>query len=267
MKFTGERFLPEIAGDIYIEHYLRYYAILPFMKNKKVLDIACGSGYGSDLIANEASKVCGVDISSDTISHAEKTYRKNNLEFLVGSTSNIPYEDNTFDVVVSFETIEHHDEHEQMMNEIKRVLKPDGVLIISSPDKIYYNKTLNEPNKFHVKELEFNEFENLLKAHFKNTSFYFQANVYGSIIVNDISEKLTIVNKQGEIRNFLSPKYDICIASDSEIKAELTSMYIDNSIVFNKINQLEQNIRNMHNSLTWKIGRFILAPFSFFIKK
>ena len=123
------------------------------MKGKIVLDIASGEGYGSNLISYYAEKVYGVDISESAIENAKLKYTRSNIEFLKGSTSNIPMPNNSVDVILSFETIEHHDEHHQMMQEFKRVLKTDGVLILSSPDKLNYSDKTGHNNPYHIKEL------------------------------------------------------------------------------------------------------------------
>ena len=136
LNFTGERYVPGIKGDIEIEHLHRYALALELSKGKNVLDIASGEGYGSYLLSMLAKSVVGVDISKEAILHSSMKYIKSNLTFLCGSADRIPCESHSFDLVVSFETIEHHDKHEEMLQEIKRVLKPDGILILSSPEKL-----------------------------------------------------------------------------------------------------------------------------------
>ena len=131
-EFTGERFLPEISGDIEIEHMHRYIYALSHADGKMVLDIASGEGYGSALLAGRAKSVIGVDVDESTIAQAKQKYQAPNLEFRSGTCSKIPLTDASVDLVVSFETIEHHDEHQQMLAELKRVLKPGGLAIISS---------------------------------------------------------------------------------------------------------------------------------------
>ena len=157
----GERFLPDQKGQIELEHLHRYAMARELVRGKVVLDIACGEGYGSALLSMVAGSVVGVDISENVIQHAQETYSNANLRFFTGSCSNIPVEDGTIDVVVSFETIEHHSEHEEMMAEIKRVLRPKGVLIISSPDRYEYSVVPGYTNPYHVKELTREEFESL----------------------------------------------------------------------------------------------------------
>ncbi len=182
LEWSGERYLPQLSGDIQLEHYHRYLLASKFAAGKKVLDIACGEGYGSNLIADVAASVIGVDISRKTIKHAKTHYHKSNLKFMQGSCADIPLKKNSVDLVVSFETIEHHDQHEEMMREIKRVLKSDGILIISSPDKKEYSDIPNYTNQFHVKELYLSEFDNLIKRRFKNVSMLGQRVKFGSLI-------------------------------------------------------------------------------------
>ena len=135
MDFTGERYLPERRGDIALEHRHRYLLACTYANGKDVLDIACGEGYGSSMLADVAKSVIGVDIAEEAIAHASTQYAASNLAFRQGNAAEIPLEDASVDLVVSFETIEHHDRHEDMLREIKRVLRPGGLLLISSPDK------------------------------------------------------------------------------------------------------------------------------------
>jgi len=111
MKANGERFLPGVMhGGIELEHMHRYYFAGQLVAGKVVLDIASGEGYGSAFLAQSADRVIGVDISTDAVAHASAKYSRENLEYLVGTCSGIPLAGGSVDVVVSFETIEHHDE-------------------------------------------------------------------------------------------------------------------------------------------------------------
>jgi SAM-dependent methyltransferase len=182
LPFTGERYVPAVGGNIELEHLHRYLLATQVVAGKTVLDIACGEGYGSARLAKVASKVIGVDISQEAVSHAQAKYLAENLEFKQGSCAAIPLAEASIDVVVSFETLEHHDQHDAMMREIKRVLKPGGALVISCPDKLEYSDKPKYHNEHHVKELYRDEFKQLLGAHFKNVSIYGQRVVYGSAI-------------------------------------------------------------------------------------
>jgi O-antigen biosynthesis protein len=182
MEFTGERFMPTERGRIRLEHYHRYAIVQQVVTGKAVLDVACGEGYGSSFMAEVATSVIGVDISAEAVQHASSTYKKSNLEFLQGSATQLDFGNATFDVVVSFETIEHLLEQAQMLSEIRRVLRPDGFLIISSPNRPIYSEESGEHNEFHVKELDFVEFDQLLRAQFLRIQYSGQRMLMGSVI-------------------------------------------------------------------------------------
>jgi len=125
MELTGEFFVPEQQGNIELEHVHRYLQATQIVAGKSVLDIACGEGYGSLLLAASATTVTGVDISEEVTRTRATGTPRDNVTFLVGDCSDMPVANQSVDVVVSFETIEHHDQHEAMMREIKRVLRPE----------------------------------------------------------------------------------------------------------------------------------------------
>lgn len=182
MKFTGERFIPTEQGRIRLEHYHRYAVALDAIKGKTVLDVACGEGYGSFIMADVAGSVIGVDISEEAVRHASSIYVKQNLNFVQGCATQLDFLANSFDVVVSFETIEHLVEQREMLAEIKRVLHPDGVLIISSPNRPIYSEESGEHNEFHVKELDFQEFDELLRSQFACVEYFGQRLTISSVI-------------------------------------------------------------------------------------
>jgi len=142
MKFSGERYVPAEQGRIRLEHYHRYAVVLDAAKKKDVLDVACGEGYGSFLLAGVARSVVGVDISKEAVQHASATYKMPNLTFHLGNAAKLNFCDASFDIVISFETIEHLAEQAQMLAEIRRVLRPEGVLVISSPNRPIYSESL-----------------------------------------------------------------------------------------------------------------------------
>ena len=167
LEFTGERFTPECEREIWYEHYHRYALAARWCANTRTLDAACGEGYGSAMLAQMATSVEGVDISPQAIEHARQRYgHLENAGFSVADCTSLPFEDNEFDRVVSFETLEHLADHDQLLAEFRRVLKPDGCLILSSPDKATYSDGQNTVNEYHVKELYRDELEELIHRHF-----------------------------------------------------------------------------------------------------
>ena len=147
-----------------------------------VLDVACGEGYGSHLLATSARAVEGVDIDSGTVSHATERYRAPNLKFQCADVLALPFNDAHFDRVVCFETLEHLHDHEGLVNELKRVLKPEGLLILSSPNKASSSDEDAHDNPFHCKELYRDELEALLERHFQNYRLFGQKLVFASTI-------------------------------------------------------------------------------------
>jgi SAM-dependent methyltransferase len=193
LEWTGERLvtsLPPMYGVI--EHLHRYALAQQWVRGKKVLDIACGEGYGSYLLAQVAKDVTGVDIDIETVDHAKRKYKDRlpNLQFLVGSATALSEDFENYDVVVSFETLEHVEAQDQMISGLRKVLKPDGLLIISTPDKHTYGK--RDPNNpFHVKELQLDELNHLLSSHFAYTRILGQKFIFGSLI-EPFEEKTSI---------------------------------------------------------------------------
>jgi SAM-dependent methyltransferase len=184
LRADGERFLPEqMSGVIELEHLHRYRMAARWTRGLDVLDIASGEGYGSEMLAHAARSVVGVDIDAGAVQHAASKYRSaGNLRFLVGSCSSIPLPPVSVDAVVSFETIEHHNEHELMMQEIRRVLRAGGLLVMSSPDRLAYSEKRNFANPFHVRELYREQFQTLLCRHFRHVALLGQRVLMGSLI-------------------------------------------------------------------------------------
>ena len=273
MELTGERFIPGWEGIVKLEHLNRYYFVVNQidLKNKKVLDIASGEGYGSNILSNYAQNVIGVDISNEAVEHAKGKYSNTNLKYIQGDAAQIPLDDNSVDIVVSFETIEHHDKHNEMISEIKRVLKVDGVLVISSPDKYYYTDLPQINNKFHVKELYFNEFKNLMSAYFTEIFFFSQRTFTGSIIAldeeNNSYKKPLVINKLGE-NHPLYPIYNIAIATNDK-QFNLSNqviLYTEEDKAITRVD-IEAAVHlkeiKIKKTITWRVGKFILFPLKF----
>jgi SAM-dependent methyltransferase len=221
LPWTGERYVPQIGGEIQLEHVHRYLVAREYATGKDVLDIACGEGFGSAILANSARSVVGVDIAAEAVEHAAACYRLGNVQFRQGSCTEIPLDSDSIDLVVSFETIEHHDEHKAMMAEIKRVLRPDGMLIISSPDKKEYSILPNYRNPFHVRELFKEEFEELIRVYFKNLALLSQRIVYGSGILPEAAAfhliDYDIKDSSYARRGLARARYLIAVASDEPL--------------------------------------------------
>lgn len=296
MTWTGERFTPgSITGQLEPAHWHRYAFARDLVIGKDVLDIASGEGYGSAYLSEHANSVKGVDISVEAINFAQKKYVKSNLEFRVGSCDKIPIPDQSVDTVVSFETLEHHDQHEEMMCEIKRVLRPAGLLIISSPDRKNYTDIPGTKNQHHLKELYQKEFEELLRRHFKNYRILGQRVVTGSLIADEspvaigqLSGIHYVENESGPIRESWigTSLFHIALASDDCLPnriwsllesnwlqrsynsleqqvSDLTQQLLEVQNAKSQISALNQELQNVYNSKSWRIT----SPIRLFMRK
>jgi ubiquinone/menaquinone biosynthesis C-methylase UbiE len=274
MKWTGERLVTDMSlGSGVVDHLHRYALTLNFIKNKIVIDIACGEGYGSNLMSKYALKVTGVDISDEAVLHAAKKYKRNNLDFITGAADKIPLDDHSVDVVVSFETLEHHDKHKEMMIEVKRVLKKDGVFIISTPEKENYQKV--DPNNiFHVKELNLHEFEELISENFQFLKVLHQKFINASVVYSKEGDFSYYDFFEGDFESVNNKSlanshvYNIIIASDSVIShVSINQVSLFDASVVQNINLQAQLVTAEQKGLeiakqsnSYKIGSLILLP-------
>lgn len=277
MECTGERYLPEFDRDWTLEHLHRYLLACELVTGKAVLDIACGDGYGSAMLAKHATQVTGIDIDTPTVERARDKYVADNLRFLQGSATNIPLDDDSMDLVVSFETIEHLTEQDRMLREIRRVLRPKGFLLISSPNKYEYSDVPGYHNEFHLKELYCQEFEALLQKHFSRHILLGQRVIFGSLIASAGTRPFLSWSK-GEEQNrhegLAHAVYHIAIAGEDPLPSLPSSLFSAPLTHSDHVRHLEaalrctreclenreqelQDVRNMLSSLvnsrSWKI--------------
>ncbi|RXJ01769.1 class I SAM-dependent methyltransferase [Anaerobacillus alkaliphilus] len=182
LKDTGERMIPkelDSTNASLLEHTARYYFSTPYVEGR-VLDIACGTGYGSQMVAKvkkkEITEMIGVDIDEDTLKYAKANYYHPSLKFEQGDVMDpsLPEKLGSFDVIMSFETIEHVEDDQLFMKNMYSLLKPGGTLILSTP----FGKGRGVPcgQPFHFHQLTKEEFSTLFKD-FSDVEIYFQRGV------------------------------------------------------------------------------------------
>jgi ubiquinone/menaquinone biosynthesis C-methylase UbiE len=175
-KFGGERLesKSELSRNNLVEHLARY-ELVAGDSAKIVLDIGCGSGHGSNALSKKFRKVYGVDISADAIKYAKDNWQEDNIEFLIGSGTAIPFPDDTFNTAVAFEVFEHIQKWEDFLSELKRVVKKGGEIYISTPNKDIYSPGTAKPiNPHHFFEMTESEFRKAVGGHFSIMKFYGQ---------------------------------------------------------------------------------------------
>jgi ubiquinone biosynthesis O-methyltransferase len=181
-EFTGERVIPgEVDVDLLNEHMARYTFAARLARGKRVLDAGCGAGYGSADLARSADRVVGVDRAPEAIEFARAHYAAANLSFEEGSCEALPHADGSFDLVVAFEVIEHLQDWRGFLKEARRVLGPNGQLVVSTPNKLYYTESrgADGANPFHTHEFDFEEFRAELTAVFPHVSLFLENHIEG----------------------------------------------------------------------------------------
>lgn len=166
---TGERTLPGIVEENYWfqRHLVAYNHLLNAVEAKRVLDLGCGEGYGADLLASRAREVVGVDLAPEAVYHARKTYRRPNLRFRYMDIYRLELEAESFDVVCSLQVIEHLHEPERFMEEARRVLKPGGLCVITTPNRLIISPGRKAPvNPFHIFEFDLRQFEDFMQRYY-----------------------------------------------------------------------------------------------------
>lgn len=233
--FTGERMVPGQTGAIEAEHLHRYFLARALCHGKDVLDIASGEGYGAAFLAQTSRTVIGVELDAASVEYARSIYHAANLKFVVGDAVRIPIGDHSVNIVVSFETIEHIADHEQFFYEVKRVLRPNGLLLISTPDKSVYSALGTASNPFHVRELTETEFRKTLSAAFHNVAIFRQRAFSGSAIVPDAiadgQNKMMVFERRDSQAfeadtNLSRAPYLVAIACDEALPEMGVSLYL-----------------------------------------
>jgi O-antigen biosynthesis protein len=270
MEFTGERFIPKKTGcpGLAQEHWHRYYMAAEYVKDKIVLDIACGAGYGSHFLSNYAKEVVGMDISEESIEYAKTNFLNDNLSFHLGSVTEIPVMDKSADIIASFETIEHIDEPSQhrAMSEFLRILKEDGILFISTPSMDAPDHNPN--NDFHIKEFHTQEFINFLEKYFKHVTYVGQnLRTVSSFFSSSSSDSMIYYSNYPDLEKQVYPdknteRYLVAACSNKEPVRIANSILVDNKNTF--IQRFWKNEAKYVNYIQTELKRYeeIIAKLS-----
>lgn len=184
LDWTGERYIPGEGGtQLRYEHEHRYTVARAFCAGRAVLDYGSGEGYGARFLADVATSVLGVDIDTQAVSHARDLHEsRTNLEFRALQDHRLLEEENSFDVITCFEVIEHVPNPDDVIVELARLLKSEGVLLISTPNKAEYSDLHDYKNPFHVREFYIDEFRSFLIEHFASVHLLGQRIIATSMI-------------------------------------------------------------------------------------
>lgn len=205
MEFTGERVVPELVDpDLLNEHVSRYAfanrIAAALASRPAVLDAGCGVGYGTTAL-DAARSVTGIDISADAVGPARERYSRPGVRFVQGSCEILPFVDRSFDMVTAFEVVEHLDGWRQMLAEARRVLKPSGLLLISTPNRDFYAESRGEsgPNPFHRHEFTGEEFRTALREVFPHVALWTQNHADSVVFASESSGGEGAAQRQGAV--------------------------------------------------------------------
>jgi SAM-dependent methyltransferase len=174
-EFTGERVIPgQVNDDLWAEHVARYAFAARFASGRSVLDVGCGTGYGTSELAGRAANAIGLDTASEAVAYASEHF--SGPHFVQGSATALPFPPASFGLVTAFEVIEHLPDWRALLKEACRVLSPAGFFLVSTPNKLYYAESRAEhgPNPYHHHEFEFDEFQAELAAFFPHVNIFLQ---------------------------------------------------------------------------------------------
>jgi len=221
-----ERIDPQnVPRGILSIHLKRYEFARAYCKNSNLLDAACGAGYGSFYLSKEADKVTGIDIDAETIAYAKRHYKSLNLEFKAVDILKTGFDTGSFDVICSFETIEHLRDITAYLNEITRLLRINGIYIVSTPKAA---KTNNSPhNPYHTIEFSKKDFESLLGLFFEEVDMYGQRR-RESELHYWVTRFLDLIKLRGRIPYFKRLRYSInrCLNTTAFEDMDLEDIFI-----------------------------------------
>lgn len=190
LQVGGDRITP---GDthpvVYVHHAKRYRFATAFATDRKVLDVGCGVGYGTQMLARVARSVLGVDASTEATAYAGRVYGGPRIAFAAGDARCLPLPSASVDLVVWFEMIEHIEEQQVAMAEVARVLRPSGQVIVSTPNKLIYAEQ-PDPEHYHCGLLTLEEFARLVRSAFRYVDLWSQPRLRGEA---DITREFDVI--------------------------------------------------------------------------
>ena len=257
---TGERFIPELMSGELIdaEHQTRYRFSLPHVRGCRVLDAGCGVGWGSALLVQaEASEVIGVDLDPEAVEDARR--RVPAATFVVGDLLDLPFEDDSFDVVVCFEAIEHTGDTERTLDQLSRVLRPNGLLFVSSPNPAVYPPG----NPFHLNEETPAELLYKAAGRFSEVRLFRQHVLIASVLCADRSDREAASIAPGvQAVAPLAPGHDpysVVVAGNGELPVVAPMSVLAPSTQLDHITTLADELGREITRLTGELARLAEA--------
>lgn len=165
LPLTGERTVPGVPTENYWfrRHEAAYRWAAPRLAGRTIAEVGCGEGYGTALLAAHAKQVVAIDYDASTITHARATYPR--PRFVRGNLAALPLADASIDAIATLQVIEHVWDHTEFLRECRRVLRPGGVLLVTTPNRLTFSPGRDKPlNPFHTKEFTADELTRLVTS-------------------------------------------------------------------------------------------------------
>ncbi|MEO5924474.1 MAG: methyltransferase domain-containing protein [Bryobacteraceae bacterium] len=245
-EFTGERVIPgQVEDDLWAEHIARYAFATRFVDGKRVLDLGCGTGYGTAELAKYAFEAVGVDISREAIDYAKAHYRT--ARYVEVPATELPFEPATFDAVVSFELIEHLSDWRPLLAQVKRVLHPGGLFIVSTPNKLYYAEARGAagPNPFHEHEFEHAEFAAAMREFFPHVKLVLQDRTEAFVFYDASESGASQIERASD--DPTTANFFIAICSEEPLEPIAPFVYVPAAV--NLLRERERHIAKLEEEL------------------
>jgi 2-polyprenyl-3-methyl-5-hydroxy-6-metoxy-1,4-benzoquinol methylase len=252
-NFTGERVVPgKVDEDLWNEHVSRYHFAARLCRHQTVIDLGCGLGYGSAILAGVAAQVTGVGIAAEAIAEADGGYRRDNLKFEVASVSSLPFADGDFEAGVCFEVIEHLEDYRSMLREARRVIAPGGQLIVSTPNELYYaeSRRASGPNPFHAREFTFEAFRDALAEYFPHQTFFLQ-NQSSAIAFAPLAREFSVETRiEADSRDPAEANFFIAVCAARPLSGAPAYVFVPRAA--NVLGERERHIARLERELRTK---------------
>jgi 2-polyprenyl-3-methyl-5-hydroxy-6-metoxy-1,4-benzoquinol methylase len=171
---SGERVCPDFPDENFLNHVRVYEFAGQFASGRRVLDVGCGTGYGTAFFLKcGAASAQGIDLSTEAISYARRRFGRSGARFEVMDAQAMDLENESFDMVYSSENLEHLPNPDACIKEIRRTLKTGGILILGTPNaEMDVDEKGTVDNPYHVKEFTFEEVESMLRPLFRTVVIF-----------------------------------------------------------------------------------------------
>ena len=248
MEFTGERVIPgRTDPDLMNEHWARYAFAEALVGSKRVLDAGCGVGYGASRLAECAAQVIALDQAIEPLTTGGEEYPHPRLHFVQGDCMRFPLADDSLDAVVAFEVIEHLAEWKGLIEESRRVLKASGQFIVSTPNRLYYGESRDEPNPFHAHEFTYDEFREELGRCFPHVMLFVENHADALVFVGEevegIRSRLERANQAPDEAHFF-----LAVCSQQPLHGSPAFVYLPSSA--NVLREREKHIGRLQEHVS-----------------